>query len=266
MRLRTEAAGLRIGYERTGSGPPVLLAHGFVGDGPATFDRVAADLAADFTVLVPDLPGAGESAPPPAGSGVDLYADVLADLLRAEAGGPAAVVGLSFGGVAGIALADRNPDLVAALVLAGAYAGWAGSLPPEEVDRRLRLSVRVAEAEPEERVAALAPSMFSPDPEPDLVAGFVDSVARLDPRGFLAMTRAVAAADLRPALPRVAVPTLVLHAEHDVRAGREVADGLRSAVPGARLVELHGVGHVSPVEAPTAFARAVRGFLAQLEW
>lgn len=266
MRLRTEAAGLRIGYERTGSGPPVLLAHGFVGDGPATFDRVAADLAIDFTVLLPDLPGAGESAPPPPGSGVDLYADVLADLLRAETDRPAAVVGLSFGGVAGIALTDRHPDLVAALVLAGAYAGWAGSLPPEEVDRRVRLSAQVARAGPAERVAALVPSMFSPNVDPDLAAPFVRTAAGLDPAGFLAMTEAVAASDLRPALNRIAVPTLVLHAEHDVRADREVAEALHAAIPGSDFLELPEAGHVSPVEAAAAFAQSVRGLLAQLEW
>jgi pimeloyl-ACP methyl ester carboxylesterase len=266
MRLRTEAAGLQIGLERCGSGPPVALVHGFVGDGPATFERVAADLAADHTVLVPDLPGAGTSDAPPDGSSLEDYADVLAGTLRAEGIEGAVVVGLSFGGAVAIALADRHPGLVRALVLAGAYAGWAGSLPPGEVRRREQLSVRVAGAAPEDRVASLAPSMFSPGADPDLVAAFLDSIRCLRPEGFLAMTAAVAAGDLRDALARIAVPTLVLHAEHDARSGRDVAEALHAGIRGSRLVVIPDAGHVSPVEAPAAFAGAVRQLLAQLEW
>jgi pimeloyl-ACP methyl ester carboxylesterase len=79
------------------------------------------------------------------------------------------------------------------------------------------------------------------------------------------MALASAEADLRSVLPEVEVPTLLVHGGQDVRATREVADGLRSGIAGSRLVVLPGVGHVSPVEAPEKVSRVLGDFLRELE-
>jgi len=65
------------------------------------------------------------------------YADGVADLAAALELGPARVCGLSFGGGLALEVYRRHPRLVQSLVLASAYAGWRGSLPPEEVEARL---------------------------------------------------------------------------------------------------------------------------------
>ena len=64
-----EVGGLRIAYERAGAGPPVVLLHGFVGDGRSTWQGQIADLSDEFTVVAWDGPGAGRSADPPLCSG-----------------------------------------------------------------------------------------------------------------------------------------------------------------------------------------------------
>ena len=75
------------------------------------------------------------------------------------------------------------------------------------------------------------------------------------------MAAASAEADLRDVLPQVDVPTVVLHAAHDVRSPRYVAEALHAGIPNSRLVELSGAGHVSCVEAAEQFTAEVRTFL-----
>ena len=62
-------------------------------------------------------------------------------------------------------------------------------------------------------------------------------------------------------LATVTIPTLLLYGDRDVRAPQDVRNALHVAIPESTMVVLPGVGHVSPVEAPELFNRAVRSFL-----
>jgi pimeloyl-ACP methyl ester carboxylesterase len=75
------------------------------------------------------------------------------------------------------------------------------------------------------------------------------------------MAQASADADLRPLLPDVSVPTLLLYGDHDERAPLHVAEGLRAGIPSSRLVVLPGVGHMCSIEAPEEVSRALGDFL-----
>ena len=252
--------GLRIAYERAGSGPPLVLAHGFVGDGPTTWRNQLADLSDEFTVIAWDAPGAGRSADPPESTGMAGYSDLLAGFVAALGLDRPHVVGLSFGGTLALELARRHPGVPATLTLVSAYAGWAGSLPAGEAERRLRVSLDLSAQTPERFVAALLPSMFAADTPEAVVAEFGRSMAGFHPVGFRAMARA-SAEDLRDALPSVAVPTLVVCGEKDVRAPRAVAEHLHAAIRGSTLVVLSAAGHVCHAEYPQQFNAALREFL-----
>jgi pimeloyl-ACP methyl ester carboxylesterase len=125
-----EVDGLQVAYERVGSGPALMLLHGYVGDGPTTWRRQLDGLSDDFTVVAWDAPGAGRSSDPPEQFGLDGYADCLAGFLEKLSLATAYVAGLSFGGILALALQRRHFARSSALILASAYAGWAGSLPP----------------------------------------------------------------------------------------------------------------------------------------
>jgi pimeloyl-ACP methyl ester carboxylesterase len=75
------------------------------------------------------------------------------------------------------------------------------------------------------------------------------------------MLAALADVDLRPVLPTVAVPTLLVYGAEDVRAPRPVAEAMHRALPRSRLVVVPGVGHDVALEAPDAFGAEVRRFL-----
>lgn len=255
-----DIGGLRIAYERAGSGPPLVLIHGYVGDGPATWRHQLDELSRDFTVVAWDAPGAGRSSDPPESFGIADYADCLASFVSTLGFEHPHVVGLSFGGALALALYDRHPALPETLILASAYAGWRGSLPPDAAEARLAQAMRLAELSPAELVDTLLPTMFASPVAPEDVAAFRASMASFHPAGFRVLARACAE-DLGHVPPKVAIPTLLVYGNRDERAPLTVAEALKGAIPQATLVVLEGVGHLCNMEAPDRFNAQVRAFL-----
>ena len=258
-----EFDGLRIAYERAGDGPPLVLLHGYVGDGPTTWRRQLEGLSDEFTVVVWDAPGAGRSSDPPGSFGMAGYADCLAGFLNALGLERPHVAGLSFGGALALELSHRHPAIPMTLILASAHAGWAGSLPAEVAEKRLRDALALADLSPEEFVRALLPTMFSEATPAESVDEFGASMLAFHPQGFRAMARALAE-DLRDVLPHVRVPTLLVYGDNDVRAPLTVAENLHAALSGSTLVVLPGAGHLCNIEAPEEFNRAARSFLRDI--
>jgi pimeloyl-ACP methyl ester carboxylesterase len=257
-----EVDGLQIAYERLGSGPALVLLHGWVGDGPSTWRPQLDGLCDECMVVAWDAPGAGRSTDPPERFGLDGYADCLAGFLERLGLDTACVAGLSFGGILALALQRRHSTMSNALILASAYAGWAGSLPPDLADRRLRQALALADGTPEAFVGALLPTMFSKTMPPETIDDFRASMQAFHPRGFRAMARA-SAEDVRDVLPHVDVPTLLVYGDRDVRAPLTVAEALQAAISGSRLVVLSDAGHLCNIEAPDEFNDAVRDFLRE---
>lgn len=258
-----DVAGLRIAYERAGTGPPLLLLHGGVGDGESTWRAQIDGLSDEFTVIAWDAPGAGHSSDPPESFRLPDYADCLAAFVEALSLERPHVAGLSFGAGLAIQLYDRHPEVARSLVLAGAYAGWAGSLPRERVEERLQLALELAGQSPSDLVDALLPTMFSGSAPRASVERFEQSLAEFHPNGVRVMARSFAEADLRYVLPRIDVPTLLLYGDEDVRSPLSVAAEIHAAIPMSQLVVMPGVGHVSCIEAPERFNAEVRDFLSR---
>jgi pimeloyl-ACP methyl ester carboxylesterase len=244
-----EVLGLKITHRREGSGRPLVLAHGFVGDGRSTWSRQIERLSEDFMVVAWDAPGAGRSSDPPGSSRLPEYAGCLAAFVWALELEKQHLVGLSFGGALALEVFRRHPDVPRTLVLASACAGRAGSLEADETRDRLATCLRLSDLPPAEFAAAMIPSMFSAAAPRQAVTDFEPSVRGFSPVGFRVMARASAEADLRDVLPAVDVPTLLLFGDQDVGAPPRVGEALHAAIPGSRLVVLRGAGHVSAVEA-----------------
>jgi pimeloyl-ACP methyl ester carboxylesterase len=260
-----EVQGLRIAYERAGDGPPVVLLHGYVGDARGTWRHQIEDLSADFTVVAWDGPGAGRSSDPPETFRLPDFADCLAAFVNDLGLERPHVVGLSFGGGLALEFYRRYPTSQASLVLAGAYAGWAGSLPSQIVEERLQQVLQLSDLPSDRFVQAVVPTMFSASVSEQTIRGFSTNISDFHPAGLRVMARSFAEADLRDVLPRIDVPTLLLQGDEDVRAPVQVAEQLHASIPSSKLVILPGVGHVSSVEAPELFTAEVRSFLGSLE-
>jgi pimeloyl-ACP methyl ester carboxylesterase len=257
---QVEVDGLRIAYERRGHGPPLVLVHGYVGDGASTWRPQLEGLSEDFTVIAWDAPGVGGSSDPPETFGMAGYADCLAGFIDALGLTQPPVLGLSFGGALALALHGRHPGAASSLVLASAYAGWAGSLSPETTEQRLDQALALSGMGGEELAATLMPTMFASAPNQDHEAAFRASVIAYHPTGLRAMAKA-SAEDLRAVLPRVDVPTLLLYGDRDARAPLDVAYALHAAIGPSTLTVLEGCGHLCNLEAPDRFNQEVTAFL-----
>lgn len=251
---------LRVGYERLGCGHPVVLVHGYVGDGRATWRSQLDALGGEFTLVAWDAPGSGASSDPPEDMGMAGFADCLATFIAALGLDDPHLVGISFGGALVLELHRRHPTIAATLTLVSAYAGWGGSLSAGVAEQRLEQALALADRSPQELVDTLLPTMFSSKPSPAVVEEFAASLLATHPVGFRAMARA-SAEDLRDALPAVDVPTLLIYGSRDVRAPLSVAQDLHASIAGSELVILEGAGHVCNLEAPEAFNDALRSFL-----
>jgi pimeloyl-ACP methyl ester carboxylesterase len=259
-----EVDGLRIAYRRTGAGPALLFVHGGLGDS-RDWRRQLEGLGDEFTVVAWDAPGCGGSDDPPETFRLPDYADCLAGVAAALGIGRPHVCGLSFGGGLALELYRRHPGLPRSLVLASAYAGWAGSLPPEVVRERLDQVMREAELPPERWVRGYLPGLFTEAAPRALLEEAEAIMLDARPAGMRAMALAFAEADLRDLLPGIRVPTLLLYGDVDRRSPQAaVAAELHRGIPGSRLVVMPGVGHAANMEAPDRFNAEVREFLRSL--
>jgi pimeloyl-ACP methyl ester carboxylesterase len=252
------ANGLEIAYERVGEGPPLVLAHGAAEDGRIWQPQLAA-LADELMVIAWDEPGAGRSSDVPADFGLADYAHCLAALIEALALGPAHVAGMSWGGTVVQELYRHHPGLVATLILVDTYAGWKGSLPQAEVDARIT-GAREMLAAPAEEFDPTFPGLFAGDPPAELAALLAEIAADVRPASLSAQLLVMAEADQRDLLERIAVPTLLVWGELDVRSPLTVARQFEAAIPDAKLVVIPDCGHLSNLERPDAFNQAVREF------
>ena len=259
------AGGLR--YLGAGEGEPLVLVHG-LGGAASNWLALAPLLLPGRRVLVPELPGHGGSAPLPGTPRLDAYADSLGTLLEGD--GAAAFVGHSFGGAVALRLAIRRPELVTALVLAGAagissrgrrarYALTITGLvqPGKRIAPRRRLVSRSALLRTLVfgRWGAADPPAFPPDVAESFLAGparHTDTVRA---------AKALVHDDPRQELDRVRCPCLVLWGARDTQLpigdAFEYARRLR-----APLRAIADCGHLLIGERPDACADAIESFLA----
>jgi len=255
-----EVDELRVAYRRAGEGPPLVLLHGGLSDSREWRPQLE-ELSNEFDVVAWDAPGCGGSSDPPEVFGLHGYAGCLAAFIDALGLGRPHVAGLSFGAALALELYRRHPRLPRSLLLASAYAGWAGSLPADVVEARMQQVLRQADLPPDQVVGEWLPTLFSASASADVVAEVASIMRDFHPAGLRAMACGFAEADLRDGLPSIEVPTLLLYGDADQRSPREVAEELHAAIPASHLVWMRGVGHQSNLEAPARFNDEARTFL-----
>jgi pimeloyl-ACP methyl ester carboxylesterase len=250
--------GVEIAYDHTGRGPLLVFVHGG-GDDSRVWRPQMVALADEFTVVAWDEPGAGRSSDVPADFGLPDYASCLAGLIDELGLGPAHVVGLSWGGTVVQELYRDHPELVATLTLADTYPGWKGSLTDAEVRIRIADVRQMLAAHAGESGSTLS-GLFAGDPPVEFLPLLQEMAADVRRESVHTALRAMATADQRELLSRIAVPTLLIWGELDVRSPLTIARQFEQAIDGAKLVVLAGAGHMSNLERPEEFNATVRQF------
>lgn len=265
--LRTDGAPA-LHYEDQGSGPPMLLLHGWSRSG-ADFTALAARLSPGHRLVRLDLRGHGASAPGPF-TLPDLAGDLAALAETLDLRG-ALLVGWSLGAQVALAALPRLGDRVSRLALFGATPrftegdGWPHGLPA----RALAALAARLERQPARTVARFLDDCFAPG-ELDLAAraGLGGLAAPGEPGGHPSPDLACALAgldlltgtDLRAALPAVTRPTLLLHGEADAIVPVGAARAMAALLPAARLVTFPATGHAPFLSREAEVAGLLEGF------
>jgi 3-oxoadipate enol-lactonase len=255
---------VRLAYDDEGTGPAVLLLHGFP-LGRWIWDDVRAALRDRYRVITPDLRGHGDSEVTPGPYPMDVLADDVAGLLAHLHVDRAVVGGLSMGGYATFAFWRRAAARVRALVLCDtrASADNAG----EKVMRQ-----STAQTARDRGTAAVVdgmlPKLLAPrtlSGRPELTATIRGRLARTDPQAVAAALLGMKERpDSTPTLATITVPTLVVVGGDDQLTPPALAREMAARIPDARLVVVPEAGHLSPVEQPAATTAALRSFLEGL--
>lgn len=250
-----------IAYRTSGVGPAVLFLHGLGGSATAWQSQLD-DLGDTFRCIAWDLPGYGDSDPivPLTFPAIAAAAVALLDELDIER---VDVVGLSFGGQQALHLALEHPDRVGRLVLADTSARFGADGTDPEAWKRLRLDpldggVTPAEMAPSVIDAITAPR-FGGVERDRAIAAF----SRIPPDGLRAAVECLPTHDVSDRLGDVSAPTLVIVGELDEETPVAYAEELAEGIPDAELRVIHGVGHLTPSEAPDEFDMLVREFLTR---
>jgi 3-oxoadipate enol-lactonase len=236
--------------------PPLLLVMG-LGMCSLAWHRLPERLADRFRVIAFDNRGIGQSTAPRGGFRMrDLADDALA-VLDAEGVQQANVFGISMGGMIAQELVLHHPQRVGSLVLGATFASHLRSHKPHpRIARDLLLAGVLLD-----RTEVMARLLVSDDCFARQRARFTEYVEQLSvPSLSIARRQVVAIAlhDTRARLGQIGAPTLVVSGDRDRLVPVENSRLLAQWIPGARYVELPGVGHGFPFEREEETVRLLR--------
>jgi 2-hydroxy-6-oxonona-2,4-dienedioate hydrolase len=228
--------------EGSPGGTPIVLIHG-ANDQAGTWCSVAPALARTHRVIVPDLPGHGESAPKEGPIPISLIVSrleaVIDDAVGAET---VTLVGNSLGGWIALLYALKHPLRVERLVLEDS-----GGLSRP-------LAVPMVAYTREEAIPILR-AVHGPQYEPPewVIAALLQ---RAQGSPMLRLTE-LAEHDIEPRLGKIAVPATLIWGEHDGVLPMSYAEALRDAIPNAELRVIEGAGHIPHMQQPERFLQCL---------
>jgi 3-oxoadipate enol-lactonase len=250
VRLRAVVEGTRDA--------PVLVLGNSLGTTRELWQPQLDGLGAHFRLLRYEHRGHGGSPAPP---GPYTIASLGADVLRVldDLGvARAAYCGLSLGGMVGMWLAANAPERIDTLALCCTSARF----PQRDLWTERAAAVRAAGMAAISRQVAgrwFTPAFAAADPAvPD---GFVRTLETVTPEGYAGCCEAIADMDLRPALPAISAPTLVIAAAEDPVTPPGHSAAIARAIPGARLRVVRGAAHLANVTAPGEVTALLCGHL-----
>ena len=276
-RRTTTLHGRPLAFVELGSGPVLLLIHGMAGV-LENWRDVIGPLARNHTVVAPDLPGHGGSAPGAGDYSIGALAAGLRDLLVALGHERATLVGHSLGGGIAMQFSYQFPEITERLVLVNS-----GGLGPEVspilraaalpgADAFIRATATVSSSVGSTLRRGLAAVGRGPSADVAEVARAYASLADRDRRAaFLATLRGVVgtggqrvAAGDRLYLAE-GVPVLIIWGARDPIIPVRHGEDAHAAIPGSRLEVFEGIGHLPQLESPQRFVAVLERFIAETE-
>lgn len=256
---------IEIAYDDTGGeGPALVLLHGYPFD-RSMWSGQAEAFGAEFRVVAPDLRGLGETTLGDGRASIEGMAEDVAALLEDLKIRRVVLGGLSMGGYVAFEFLRKFPERVRALVLAD-------TRPQADTEEGRRSREENARRALSEGMTPIVESMLPKLLAPSTLERGGEVLERVrammlgtSPEGAAAALRAMASRrDQTGLLPSIRVPTLIVVGAEDSITPPADAEAMRAKIEGSRLFVVEGAGHLSNVERPSEFNRALLEFLRAL--
>ncbi|HEX7395692.1 MAG TPA: alpha/beta hydrolase [Anaerolineaceae bacterium] len=249
--MKINVNGLSTYYEVQGKGSPVVLLHGWAADSGSL--RAISTLLkndSESRVYVIDLPGFGYSDAPPEDWNVGAYADFLGAFLQGMDLEAVSLLGHSFGGRIAIKFTAQHPGRVERLVLVDS----AGIKPKRKPAYYYKVGLAKILKFVRKTIPALQTSSFNPN------LGSADYQKAGALRGTMVK---VVNEDLRPFLPQIQQPTLLIWGENDQETPLTDAFLMKELIPNSSLEIIKNAGHFCFLDNFAAFQTILLGFMRE---
>jgi 3-oxoadipate enol-lactonase len=261
MRITANGIGMHYTLNGPASAQVITLSHSLATN-LAMWEPQLTALAARYRVLRYDTRGHGQTDAPQGAYSLDMLAEDVRSLLAALGIERTHFIGLSMGGMIGQVLALRHAGMLRSLTL----CDTSSRVPPEAKpmwDER----IRVAETQGmEPHVEPTIGRWFTPPfaaKNPRIVESVRAMIRQTTPQGYVGCCHAIKALDLTDRLSAVAVPTLIVVGEDDPGTPVAASRAIHERVAGSELVVLKSASHLSNIEQPEAFTKALLDFLGR---
>jgi pimeloyl-ACP methyl ester carboxylesterase len=256
---RVAANGIEINVREQGAGPTTLVFLHYWGGSSRTWSGVTADLAKDFRTVATDHRGWGDSDSPPHGYRIADLSDDALGVIEALDLKNYVLVGHSMGGKTAQLLASRRPAGLKGLVLVAPSPPAPPPIPKEQLD-----AMTHAYDQRESVEFTLDNVLTGSRLSAELREQVIEDSLRGAPQAKIAWPQVALLEDIGN-VASINVPTLIIAGERDkVDPPAVLEREVLARIPGARMITLPAVGHLSPLEAPRALAREIREFAKSL--
>jgi 3-oxoadipate enol-lactonase len=262
--MKIMANGIDVNYTLDGpaGAPVVTLSHSLATDLSMWEPQVKA-LQGSYRVLAYDTRGHGGTDAPAGAYTLDMLAEDGRALLRALGIARTHWVGLSMGGMIGQALALTAPELFQSLSLCDTSSRIPAEARPVWQER-----VKTAETQGMEPLVEPTLGRWFTAPfresRKDVIGRVATMIRNTSPRGYAGCCHAIAALDLTDRLSAIKIPTLIVVGEEDQGTPVAASRAIHAQIAGSELQIIKSAAHLSNLEQPEAFTRALTAFLARV--
>ncbi len=243
--------GLLVNYEKLGSGPVILILHGW-GDSGRSWQQLQKNLSKKYTVIIPDLPGFGGSDCPNTSWDLTDYAQFVAQFLKKiGAKEPMAIIGHSNGGA--IAIRGLGQDIITAdrLVLLASSGMRNKKNFRKKVTKVIAKTGKVAVKPLPARLQHTLRSKLYASSDSDMLV--VESMKET----FVN----IVADDVQADAARILTPTLLMYGENDTDTPVAYGELFNKLIDGSTLKIVGAAGHFIYQDAPEVVERSIKDFL-----
>ena len=262
--MKTTANGISVNYTLEGpaNAPVVTMSHSLATD-LSMWDPTVPALTGRFRVLRYETRGHGQTEAPKGAYTLDQLATDALAMLKALGIARTHWVGLSMGGMIGQTLALKAPEIFLSLSLCDTSSRIPGEAKPLWQDR-----IKTAETQGMEPLVEGTLARWFTEPFRKSHKDVVDKVATMirttPPAGYAGCCHAISALDLTDKISAIKMPTIAIVGEDDPGTPVAAHKVIQEKIAGCRLEILKSAAHLSNMEQPDAFNKALTGFLFSL--